>query len=472
MLLAVLVTVASVVTGTGLAWLSMRTDMPLARLIRFVAPMPLVLPSFVAGAALLAAFAPGGLLEEVLAPLGVERLPSVRGLLGSVVALTVISYPYVFLPVAARLRQLPASVEEAARLLGAPPRRVFRLVVWPQIAGSVRAGALLVALYSMSDFGVVAIMGYPTVTVRMFSSWLAAPELAFALGLVLAALAILVVVAERRGRVIVADSGTASTALEVELGRWRWPALGMSLGVGSVAIGAPVAVLGWWAWRGAVSGSAGFAGGDGLGGLWDPTWHTVSVSVVAGFVGVVVVVPVALLVGRYRSRWSGPVLAAVTAGFALPGLVVALSVVFVALRVPGLFGLYQTLPLLVFAYVVHFGAQAFRTAEVGVAAVDPRLDEVARTLGAGPVRRFFRIDLPAMAPVLAAGGGLVMLSTMKELPATLLAAPSGFDTLATRVWNATSDGFLADAALASLLLLALSALMTWWLVIRRAEHLG
>ena len=150
--LGVVVSLSSAVIGTGLAWLSMRTDMPLARLIRFVAPMPLVLPSFVAGAALLAAFAPGGLLEEVLAPLGVERLPSVRGLLGSVVALTVISYPYVFLPVAARLRQLPASVEEAARLLGAPPRRVFRLVVWPQIAGSVRAGALLGALYSMSDF--------------------------------------------------------------------------------------------------------------------------------------------------------------------------------------------------------------------------------------------------------------------------------------------------------------------------------
>jgi len=107
-----------------------------------------------------------------------------------------------------------------------------------------------------------------------------------------------------------------------------------------------------------------------------------------------------------------------------------------------------------------------------VATVDPRLDEAARTLGAGPMRRFLRIELPAMAPVLAAGGGLVMLSTMKELPATLLAAPTGFDTLATRIWNATSDGFLADAALASLLLLALSALMTWWLVIRRAEHLG
>ena len=130
-LLAVLVTTASVVIGTCLAWLSMRTDMPLARLVRIVAPMPLVLPSFVAGAALLAAFAPGGLLEEALRPVGVQRLPAVRGLLGSVIALTAISFPYVFLPVAARLRQLPASVEEAARLLGAGPRRVFRLVVWP-----------------------------------------------------------------------------------------------------------------------------------------------------------------------------------------------------------------------------------------------------------------------------------------------------------------------------------------------------
>ena len=188
-------------------------------------------------------------------------------------------------------------------------------------------------------------------------------------------------------------------------------------------------------------------------------------------VSVAVVLPVAFLTARYRSPFAGPLNAVVVAGFALPGLVIALSMVFLALRVPALSSLYQTLPLLLLAYVIHFGAQAYRSAQVGVGAVDERLGEAARTLGAGRLRRLWRVELPLMLPPLAAGGGLVMLSTMKELPATLLAAPLGFDTLATRIWTANEGGFLADAGMASLVLIAVSALLTWLLVIRRADHL-
>ena len=472
-LLATVVTILSTIVGTSLAWASMRTDMPLASAARVLSPLPLVLPSFVAGAALLAAFAPGGLLDEMLEPFGVDRVPSVRGFWGSVFALTVISYPYVYLPVAARLNQLPASLEEAARTLGSTPSKVFRRVVWPQVASSVRAGALLVTLYTLSDFGVVALMGYPTVTVRMFSSWLADPQLAFALGLVLALVAITLVTVERATAASpIGDGDRSAHSFRVELGRWRWPTAGASFLVLFLSIVGPVSVLVWWVWRGAVNQSAGFAGGDGLGGLWGPTWHTLTVAVAAGVVAVVVVLPIAMLTARYHSRFALPALTFLGAGFALPGLVIALSVVFMTLRIDALSWLYQTMPLLIFAYVVHFGAQAFRTAEVGVAAADRRLDEAARMLGASAVRRFVRVDLPIMAPVLSAGGGLVMLSTMKELPATLLAAPIGFDTLATHVWSATEDGFLADAALASLILLAASAVLTWSLVIRRAAHLA
>ena len=473
LLLALVVTSCSSVVGTGLAWASMRTDMPFAGPTRVLAPLPLVLPSFVAGAALLAAFAPGGLLDEMLGPLGVERLPSVRGFWGSVMALTIISYPYVYLPVAARLNQLPASLEEAARTLGTSPSATFRKVVWPQIAPAIRAGALLVTLYSLSDFGVVALMGYPTVTVRMFSSWLADPELAFALGLMLALVAISLVTAERATAAApISGVESSSGSFRIELGRWRWPTAVVSALVLVLSIVGPVSVLVWWVWRGVVNKSAGFTGGGGLGGFWDPAWHTLAVGLAAGAVAVIVVLPIALLTARYRSRAALPAATFLGAGFALPGLVIALSVVFMTLRVDALSWLYQTMPLLIFAYVVHFGAQAFRTAEVGVAAADRRLDEVARTLGASAKRRFLRIDLPIMAPVLSAGGGLVMLSTMKELPATLLAAPIGFDTLATRIWNATEDGFLADAALASLILLGASAVLTWLLVIRRAAHLA
>jgi iron(III) transport system permease protein len=126
----------------------------------------------------------------------------------------------------------------------------------------------------------------------------------------------------------------------------------------------------------------------------------------------------------------------------------------------------------VFAYVVHFGSQALRAAQVAVAAVPARLDDAARTLGAGRVRRLLTVELPLALPGLLAGGGLVLLSTMKELPATLLLAPPGFETLATKIWNATEDAFLADASLAALLLLLLSGVLTWLLVVRRGDAPG
>ncbi len=128
--------------------------------------------------------------------------------------------------------------------------------------------------------------------------------------------------------------------------------------------------------------------------------------------------------------------------------------------------------MLVFAYVVHFGAQSMRAAQVSVGSVPSRLHDAARMLGAGRARRFSTVDLPLMVPGLAAGAGLVLLSTMKELPATLLVAPRGFETLATRMWSATEDGFLDRAGLASLVLVLLSGALTWLLVVRRSERLA
>jgi iron(III) transport system permease protein len=130
------------------------------------------------------------------------------------------------------------------------------------------------------------------------------------------------------------------------------------------------------------------------------------------------------------------------------------------------------MPVLVFAYVVHFGAQAVRTAQVAVAAVPRRMDDAARLLGAGRIRRLFTVDLPIMAPGLAAGAGLVMLSTMKELPATLLVAPIGFRTLVVEIWDNYEALYLAEMGILALVLVAISAMLTWFLVVRRADHLA
>ena len=128
--------------------------------------------------------------------------------------------------------------------------------------------------------------------------------------------------------------------------------------------------------------------------------------------------------------------------------------------------LYQSLPLLVLAYVVHFGAQALRAGQVAVGGLPRRMGDAARMLGARRVRRLATVELPLMRPGLVSGGGLVLLSTMKELPATLLLAPTDFDTLATRIWGAYQGGFLAETGVTSLVLVALAGVLTWLLILR------
>jgi len=470
--LATAVTVTAAAIGTATAWIAVRTDVPLRAVWRVLLPLPLVIPSFVGAAALLAAFAPGGLVAELVEPLGVDQLPRVDGFAGAFVVLSLLTYPYVFLPVAARLAQLPPSLEESARLLGSRPVAVFRTVVLPQCQGAIWAGGLLVFLYTLSDFGAVQLMRYDAITRRIYSARLADRATSLTLGLVLALLALVVVVAERAvgRRRLVSEAAGGRRALRVALGRWKAPATAVVSLVVGLALLVPVAVLAYWAQRGLRLGgnAAGPLAGD-PGRLGELAFNTASVSVATAVVAIAVVLPLAFLTVRYRTVVGAATNAVVVAGFALPGLVIALALVVLALQVPSGLGLYQSFPLLVFAYVTHFGAQGMRAAQVAVGGVPRRLDDAARTLGASRLRRLRTVDLPLMLPGLLAGAGIVLLSTMKELPATLLLAPLGFQTLATRVWGATEDGFLADASLAALTLVVLSGVLTWLLVIRRAE---
>jgi iron(III) transport system permease protein len=467
--LATLVAASAAVIGTALAWLVARSDVPGRRIFSVLVPLPLVFPSFVGALALRASVSPGGLLESVLGPFGVERLPQIDGLFGSWLVLTLFTYPYVQLPVAARLRGLGPSIEESARLLGRRPLAVFFQVVLPQTRTAIAAGTLLVFLYAVSDFGAVDLLGYPALTRVIYANRVLRRDLAMALGLVLAVVALLVTVAERRvGRDAAVAAGLRTKrSLTVPLGAWRWPVFALAVFFFLNALVAPIASLVHWTSRGMRSGSLDVADSD----LWAPVLNTAGISMVTALVAVVVVLPLAFLATRYRSRVAGPALTLVVGGFALPGIVIALSIVFLALNTPVLDRLYQTFPLLVLAYVVHFGAQSVRAAGVAVGSVPSRLDDAARMLGADRWRRLLRIDAPLMAPGLAAGGGLVLLSTMKELPATLLLAPTGFETLATRIWSATEENALAEAGLAALVLLVVSGLLTWVLVVRRAELL-
>ncbi len=468
------VATSAALVGTALAWCTTRTDLPARRLFAVLAPLPLVFPSFVGAIALRSAVAPGGLLPSLLAPLGVEEVPVIDGFWGSWLVLTLFTYPLVLLPVAARLRVLPPSLEESARLLGRGAGTTFTSIVVPQIRTAVSAGALLVFLYVLSDFGVVQIMRTDTLTRIIYENRLARPETAQAAALLVGLLAVATVVIERglHRRAPLRGPARGHQALQVPLGRWRWPALGAIVVFFANALAGPLLSLGHWVRRDLADDPAALSTlGTWMGDLTAPATNTALAGIVAAAVALALVLPVAYLTARFGNRSGRVADALVTAGYALPGIAIALALVFWTLNVPGLDALYQTFVVLVAAYVVHFGAQAMGAAQVAVAAVPTNLDEAGRLLGARRLRRVMTVDLPLMRGGLVAGGGLVMLSVMKELPATLLLAPTGFDTLATEIWQAQEFHSFARMGLASLVLVAVSGVLTWLLVVRRADAL-
>jgi iron(III) transport system permease protein len=467
-LLTGLVTGAALVLGVPLAWLVVRTDLPARRFWAVAAALPLVIPSYVAALALLAAFAPRGFLQQVLeGPFGVERVPEIYGLPGAVLALTISTYPYVYLLAAAALRDLDPALEEASRSLGRARAETFRRVTLPSLRPSLGAGALLVALYTLSDFGAVSLMQYSSLTRAIFVQYRSlfdrTPAAVLALVLVLLTAIVLVLEHYARGRVRYhrRSPGTVRPTQRIRLGRWRWPAFALCAAVVGFALALPLAVIGYWLER-AVSLERG------LGDVWGPALNSILASSLAAGAAVAAALPVAILAVRYHAAWTRALERLSYSSNALPGIVIALSLVFFAANYASF--AYQTLGLLVFAYVVRFLPQAVAASHSALLRVDPRLEEAARGLGKSPRHAFATVTAPLVAPGLLAGVALVFLSTMKELPATLLLAPIGFETLATEVWTATTVAAYSRAALPALLLVLFSAPFVYLLTVRRGPE--
>ncbi|HSO01165.1 MAG TPA: iron ABC transporter permease, partial [Gaiellaceae bacterium] len=345
--------------------------------------------------------------------------------------------------------------EEAARGLGRSPLETFRRVTLPALRPSIGAGALLVALYTLSDFGVVSLMRYDALTRAIYLQYRSLFDRtpAAVLALVLVALTALVLVLESRWRRRVSRTGpgTARQPRPHRLGRWRWPAVAYCATVVGAFLAVPAAVLVYWLARGIDRAEV----------PWREALNSMTASGLAAVVAAVAAVPVALLAMRYPSRLTRLLERLSFAGNALPGIVIALSLVFFAANYAS--PLYQTLALLVFAYVVRFLPQALAGVESSLASVGPRVEEAARALGRGPVSVALTVTVPLVRSGIFAGAALVFLSAMKELPATLLLRPIGFETLATEIWKLTSVGAYSRAALPALVLILVSAPFVYFL---------
>lgn len=464
--LAAAVTAAAVAIGVPLAWLTVRTDLPWRRLWSVLAALPLVVPSYVGAFVLISALGPRGMFQQLLeGPFGVQRLPDISGFPGAFLALTLFTYPYVFLLTAAGIRGIGSSMEEASRSLGHSRWTTFRRVTLPLLRPSIAAGGLLVALYTLQDFGAVSLMRYPAFTQAIYLQYRGAfdrtPAAILSLMLVALALAVLLLERRARGRVRYYRSGAGSERpmRPIPLGRWKGPALAFCGLVVLAALVLPVSVLTFWLVRGVATGRE-------VEGIWSAAGSSVAASGAGAALAVVAGLPIAFLAARFPGRLTSMAERATYVGYALPGIVVALAFVFLAANFAP--ALYQTLPLLLVAYVVLFLPQAAAPLRGALLQVSPRIEEAGRALGKTRWQSFRRLVLPLISRGALTGFALVFLTAMKELPATLLLRPTGFETLATRVWTSASVGLFSKAAIPALVLVAVSA-VPLYILARRVE---
>jgi len=461
--LAAAVTATAVAIALPIGWLTVRTDLPGRRVWAVLCTLPLVIPSYVGAYLFIAALGPNGMLQDAL---GVERLPSIYGFGGAWLVLSLFTYPLVLLPLRGALRRIDPQLEDAARAMGRGPLEVFRTVVMPQLWPVLAAGGLLVALYVVSDFGAVSLLRFDSFTREIYVAYRSSFDrtAAASLGavLVIVMFGLLLLSSRLRSAKVVhrLGPGALRPARPYRLGRWRWPALLFCALVVAVAFVMPVAVLLYWASEGISTGSTTFSRAAALGG------NSFLVSAGAAALGALAALAVAALAVRHPNRLSGIVERASHAGYALPGILVALALVFFSTRlVPPL---YQTTALLVLGLTIHYLPLGIGPIAASLLQVSPRVEEAARGLGRSRADVFRTVTAPLARGGVLAGAALIFLHAMKELPATLILAPLGFETLATDIWTQTSFGFYEASALPALLLLAVAALPVYLLSERGA----
>ncbi|SCF20843.1 iron(III) transport system permease protein [Micromonospora viridifaciens] len=441
--LAAVVTTACVLLGVGTALLVARTDLPGRRVFGVLAALPLAVPTYVAGFAWTA------------------TITGFEGFWAAALLLTLCSYPYVFLPTVAALNRTDPGQEEVSRSLGKGPWATLSGVTLRQIRPAVAAGALLVALYVLSDFGAVSIVRVDTFTRAIFTAFNLGFDRtgALVLSTVLVALTVLLIGAELATRT--RDARYASTAVRppvrLRLTRWRGPALLGLLAVNGLALGVPLAGLARWL-------AAGVSRPGSLAEVAAAAGASLSVSLAGAALTMLLALPLGLL----TARAPGPVATVLDrltyVAHALPGVVIGLSLVFFAVNVA--YPLYQSAWLLALAYATLFLPLAVGAVASAAAQSPPAVEEAARSLGRGPVAVFRTVTLPLTLPGIGAGAALTFLTCMKELPATLLLRPTGMDTLATELWSHTNTAAYAAAAPYAAILVALAAVPTWLLAVR------
>jgi iron(III) transport system permease protein len=435
LLLEVLAVPLAIALSLALAWLTERTDLPLRGLWRWLAVVPLGIPAFVHSFAWDSTF------------------PLLRGLWPAVLISVLAYFPFAYLPILAQLRRLDPAVEDIAATLGHSPARVFLGVVLPQLRLAILGGGLLIALHLLAEYGLYGLIRFDTLTTAIVNQFQAVYDgpAANLLGIVLVGCAVGVMWLEAwlRGdrRYARVGAGAARIAPVTKL-RAAWPAwMLLPAATAAASVGLPVLVLARWLWRGGAQAWEGSALGAALG-------QTAFYALLGAGLACLAALPVAWMSARAPSRMQRWLEAAHLYVGSLPGVIVALALVAITVRVA--LPLYQTVATLLAAYLLLFLPRAIIALRASLAQVPAELEQAAIALGRSPFVAATRITLRLAAPGIVAGMALVAMGIATELTATLMLSPLGTTTLATEFWARTGEFNHTGAAPFALAMILLS----------------
>lgn len=436
--LSLVVAAGSLFMGVSIALILGKTNTPLRRVLLILMPLPLAIPSYVIAYSYLAIN------------------PFLNGFWISALILSLATFPFVAIPTYALIRRINLNQEEVARTLGLSPLSVLTKIIWPQVRVASFAGALLSALYALSEFGTVAFMRLDTFTRVIYTMYRATFDRsgAASLGLMLLAVSLFVVFLERRFRGTANPSITISRAGGIlKIGWWKYLALLFVLAVYFLTLALPAYVL--------ISRTLQVSTNINFSNILSLTLNTALVAFLGATLALLLAIPVGVLSARFNSKFANLLEKSLLITHALPGVVVGLALV--ALGARYLPSLYQTIYLLAFAYALLFIANSLGTVRSSLEKIPVKLDEVSRSLGQTFGQTLKRVILPIASPGILSGWLLVFVTAMKELPATLMLKPTSFETLSTSLWTATSISQFAEAAPFALALVVIASIPSYFL---------
>jgi iron(III) transport system permease protein len=431
-LLVTAVSATALAIGLFQAWFIARTNLPLPGLWAIAATIPLAIPSY------------------VLALGYISVLPWFSGFWASWLVLSVATAPLVFLAVSASLLRIDVSAEEVARSLGLSRWQVFTKVTWPQIRTSATAATLLVALYVLGEFGAIALLRFDTFTRAIYNAYRSSFDrtAAASLALVLVLLTLVILYFERRYRGDYLKQRPANSKRVLERAFLRPLVVVTLILIALLGAGLPIIALTNWT----LVGSAKLDLNSLVLAMLNSIFAAASASALIG----VFALGCAIWFIFHRAKISRIAETLIWSNHALPAIVVGLSLVFFGANVAS--PIYQTLWLLLIGYLILFLPNALVAVATPLSQVPLALSEVSRSLGKSYGVTLRKVVLPIASPGLLAAIALVMLTVIKELPATLLLRPTGLETLATQMWQATEELAYSQAAPYALALVIIAGL--------------